>query len=142
MSEKYYLAYGSNLNVKQMRSRCPCATPIGTAEIPDYELLYKGSKTGAYLTIEQKEGCSVSRWACGASQGRTRQDSTGTKDSHPSITRRRFGCRYLTSGLSRSRLLPASFTSCTSEGTSGFLPWITSGSARKGTVILDSARQC
>ena len=59
MSEKYYLAYGSNLNVKQMRMRCPCATPIGTAEIPGYELLYKESKTGAYLTIEQKEGCSV-----------------------------------------------------------------------------------
>ena len=59
MSEKYYLAYGSNLNLKQMKVRCPCATPIGTAEIPDYELLYKESKTGAYLTIEQKEGCSV-----------------------------------------------------------------------------------
>ena len=44
----YYLAYGSNLNVRQMRYRCPGAKPIGISVIPDYELLYKGSKTGAY----------------------------------------------------------------------------------------------
>lgn len=50
---KYYVAYGSNLNVEQMRYRCPDATPIGTAIINGYELLYKGSKSGAYLTIEK-----------------------------------------------------------------------------------------
>lgn len=56
---KYYLAYGSNLNVQQMRYRCPDAKIIGTAEIPDYQLLFKGSKTGSYLTIEKKEGSTV-----------------------------------------------------------------------------------
>lgn len=51
--KKYYLAYGSNLNVNQMASRCPNARPVGTGAIPGYELLFKGSKTGAYLTIEK-----------------------------------------------------------------------------------------
>lgn len=55
MEKKYYLAYGSNLNIRQMRYRCPGAKPIGITAIPDYELLYKGSGTGAYLTIESKK---------------------------------------------------------------------------------------
>lgn len=54
--KKYYLAYGSNLNLEQMRYRCPTAKVVGTAIIKDYELLFKGSKTGAYLTIEKCEG--------------------------------------------------------------------------------------
>lgn len=57
--KKYYLAYGSNLNVRQMALRCPTAKPVGTAVIRDYELLFKGSKTGAYLTIEPKIGTEV-----------------------------------------------------------------------------------
>lgn len=57
--KKYYLAYGSNLNVRQMALRCPTAKAIGTAIIKDYELLFKGSKTGAYLTIEPKVGAEV-----------------------------------------------------------------------------------
>lgn len=57
MSKKrYYLAYGSNLNRAQMARRCPGAKPIGITVIPDYELLFKGSKTGCYLTIEPKKG--------------------------------------------------------------------------------------
>ena len=51
---KYYLAYGSNLNTEQMTWRCPGAKPVGTAVIKGYELLFKGSKTGSYLTIEKK----------------------------------------------------------------------------------------
>ena len=57
--KRYYLAYGSNLNVRQMKWRCPTAKAIGTAVIKDYELLFKGSKTGAYLTIESKAGAEV-----------------------------------------------------------------------------------
>ena len=56
---RYYIAYGSNLNVPQMRWRCPDARAIGTGEIRDYELLFKGSMTGSYLTIEKAEGKSV-----------------------------------------------------------------------------------
>ena len=57
--KKYYLAYGSNLNVAQMRWRCPEARALGTATIEDYRLLFKGSKTGSYLTIEAQEGAQV-----------------------------------------------------------------------------------
>jgi len=57
--KRYYLAYGSNLNVRQMKYRCPTAKIAGTAVIRDYELLYKGSKTGSYLTIEKKKGGAV-----------------------------------------------------------------------------------
>jgi hypothetical protein len=56
---KYYLAYGSNLNVRQMQYRCPTARIVGISVIKNYELLYKGSKTGAYLTIEKKKGSLV-----------------------------------------------------------------------------------
>lgn len=57
--KKYYLAYGSNLNKGQMRMRCPGAVPVGTAEIKGYQLLFKGSRTGSYLTIEKKKGSVV-----------------------------------------------------------------------------------
>ena len=49
MEKRYYIAYGSNLNVRQMRMRCPSARIIGTSVLKDYELLFKGSKTGSYL---------------------------------------------------------------------------------------------
>ncbi len=56
MKKRLYLAYGSNLNVEQMAKRCPTAREYGTAVIKGYELMFKSSKTGAYLTIEQKRG--------------------------------------------------------------------------------------
>lgn len=59
MKKRYYIAYGSNLNIRQMKMRCPSARIIGTSEISNYELLFKGSKTGSYLTIEPKIGESV-----------------------------------------------------------------------------------
>ena len=59
MEKRYYLAYGSNLNVRQMRMRCPTARMIGTATLENYRLMFKGSKTGSYLNIEPEEGCSV-----------------------------------------------------------------------------------
>ena len=57
--KRYYIAYGSNLNVRQMKFRCPTAKVVGTSVIKGYELLYKGSKTGSYLTIEKKNGSVV-----------------------------------------------------------------------------------
>ena len=57
--KRYYLAYGSNLNMEQMQYRCPGAVPLGTAELEGYRLLFKGSKTGSYLTIEKAEGFTV-----------------------------------------------------------------------------------
>lgn len=60
MFKKYYLAYGSNLNLEQMSFRCPNAKPIGTVNLKDYRLVYKGTADGhAYLTIEKCEGYTV-----------------------------------------------------------------------------------
>lgn len=59
MAKRYYIAYGSNLNVRQMRMRCPGATILGTANLKGWELLFKGSLTGSYLTIEKVENSSV-----------------------------------------------------------------------------------
>lgn len=72
MNKRYYLAYGSNLNVRQMCYRCPSARIIGTAVIEDYELLFKGSKTGSYLTIEPKTGekVPVAVWSVNADDER------------------------------------------------------------------------
>lgn len=42
-----------------MQRRCPTARIVGMAEIKDYELLFKGSKTGSYLTIEPQKGATV-----------------------------------------------------------------------------------
>ena len=57
--KRYYIAYGSNLNVGQMRMRCPHATILGTANLKGWELLFKGSKTGSYLTIEKSEDGTI-----------------------------------------------------------------------------------
>ena len=56
MGTRYYIAYGSNLNLGQMKKRCPKAKIIGTAELHDYQLLFKKSESDdeAYLTIESK----------------------------------------------------------------------------------------
>ena len=59
MDKRYYIAYGSNLNIPQMRYRCPDARVIGTANLDGWELLFKGSKTGSYLTVEPKTGSTV-----------------------------------------------------------------------------------
>ncbi len=56
---RYYIAYGSNMNVEQMRHRCPRAVVVGTSTVKDYELLFRGGKRGAVATIEPREGASV-----------------------------------------------------------------------------------
>ena len=58
-NKRYYIAYGSNLNVPQMRTRCQDAVILGTAELKGWELLFKGSKTGSYLTIEKNPAGKV-----------------------------------------------------------------------------------
>lgn len=58
-NDKIYIAYGSNLNLPQMAQRCPTAKVLGASEIKDYELLFRGSKTGSYATIEPCEGKTV-----------------------------------------------------------------------------------
>ena len=59
MKRKYYIAYGSNLNVGQMLRRCPDAVKIGTAIIEDYQLLFRSNSRAGVATIEPCEGESV-----------------------------------------------------------------------------------
>jgi len=58
--KKYYLAYGSNLNLRQMNLRCKNSIPIGTTILKDYRLVYKGVIDNySYLTIEKSKGHHV-----------------------------------------------------------------------------------
>ena len=59
MTGRRYIAYGSNLNRGQMALRCPVAKVVGTGEIKDYELLFRGNRNGAVATVEPKKGESV-----------------------------------------------------------------------------------
>lgn len=52
MKTKYYIAYGSNMDERQMAFRCPHARLVGKSVVDGYELLFKGSLTGSYATIE------------------------------------------------------------------------------------------
>lgn len=56
---KLYIAYGSNMHLEQMASRCPGAKVICTGIIENYALVYRGSKTGAYATIIPCKGDHV-----------------------------------------------------------------------------------
>ena len=38
----YYFAYGTNLNQKQMKERCPDSKPLFTAVLPNYKLVFVG----------------------------------------------------------------------------------------------------
>ena len=58
--EKFYLAYGSNLNLEQMKFRCQGAVVLGSIILKNYRLVYKGSMDGAaHLTIEENEGSAL-----------------------------------------------------------------------------------
>lgn len=57
--QKIYIAYGSNMDEEQMAYRCPDAKLLGTGSLKGWQLLFKGSQTGAYATIEKAGGCEV-----------------------------------------------------------------------------------
>lgn len=59
MSNKLYIAYGSNLNLEQMANRCPTAKVVGASKINNYHLLFRGAHAGAVATVEPFKGGSV-----------------------------------------------------------------------------------
>ena len=59
MDKKLYLAYGSNMNLKQMEHRCPTAKQVGSVVLKDYELLFRGGHESAVATIEPSVGKAV-----------------------------------------------------------------------------------
>ena len=52
MKRKLYMAYGSNMNIRQMAQRCPTAAVVGTAVLTGYRLLFRGPDGGAVATVE------------------------------------------------------------------------------------------
>ncbi len=55
---KIYAAYGSNMNIQQMKMRCPKAKLLGTGTIEGYRLTFRGSGRGV-ANIEKIEGRTV-----------------------------------------------------------------------------------
>lgn len=51
---RLYIAYGSNLNLKQMSQRCPTAQVIGASILKDWRLIFRGA-----ATVERFRGGSV-----------------------------------------------------------------------------------
>ena len=57
---KYYIAYGSNLNMRQMLRRCPGAVVIGKAWLEGYRLTFRGRRSwGGVANIEPRPGSRV-----------------------------------------------------------------------------------
>lgn len=54
-----YAAYGSNLDLDRMSIRCPGAKICGTAELKDYQLVFRGKSKNAVATVEPKTGGTV-----------------------------------------------------------------------------------
>ena len=59
MKEKLYIAYGSNLDRRQMARRCPTAEVVCNGMLYGHELLFRGSQFGAVATVEPKPGACV-----------------------------------------------------------------------------------
>ena len=57
--ERFYLAYGSNLNLEQMQRRCPTAKVVGTAKLRNWRLWFRGGTHSAVATIEREDGYTV-----------------------------------------------------------------------------------
>ena len=56
---KLYIAYGSNMDLDQMEYRCPDSAFVWTTTLDGWRLMFKGSQTGSYATIEREDGCKV-----------------------------------------------------------------------------------
>ena len=42
MEERYYFAYGSNMNLEQMKYRCPAAEVVENVRLENYRLAFRG----------------------------------------------------------------------------------------------------
>ena len=62
---KYYLAYGPNLNLVQMRQRCPNARVVGYTYLFGVRLVFRGSKNGCFLTTDFQQPWCPSMVGCG-----------------------------------------------------------------------------
>ena len=59
MKSRLFVAYGAGVNRAEMAKHCPTAKLIGTIELKNYKLAFRGSKAVASATIEKAKGGSV-----------------------------------------------------------------------------------
>ena len=62
MTRSYYFAYGSNLDLRQMRRRCPGSVALGRARLPGYRLAftrYATKRRGGVADVIAEEGAEV-----------------------------------------------------------------------------------
>ena len=57
--ERFYIAYGSNLNLTQMEHRCPTAEVAGQTILKNWRLMFRGTNGSAVATIERSPGYHV-----------------------------------------------------------------------------------
>lgn len=57
--KRIYIAYGSNMNLGQMASRCPDSKLLGNSQIEGYSLEFHGRNGGAVATIVPREDSRV-----------------------------------------------------------------------------------
>lgn len=55
---RFYIAYGSNLNLVQMERRCPTAEVVGTTTLSNWRLRFRGGQYSV-ATIERSTGYKV-----------------------------------------------------------------------------------
>jgi hypothetical protein len=59
LSSRLFAAYGFGLNRAEMAKHCPTAKMIGSAELKNYRLSFRGGKASAVATIEKAKSGSV-----------------------------------------------------------------------------------
>lgn len=60
MTEQFYFAYGSNMNLDQMEFRCPKAEVVENVRLENYRLAFRGRNSGGGVaTILPEEGSHV-----------------------------------------------------------------------------------
>ena len=138
--ERLYLAYGSNLNIQQMMYRCPDARIVGTAELPGWRLMYKGSMSGNYLTIERAKGYSVpvAVWAV----SRKDKENLDYYEGFPAFYyKKRIGVTLRETYSGKTALPRLLSISCMRNVSWGVRQTVMYVAAKKATKHLDSIRQ-
>ena len=59
MSNRTFAAYGAGLNRAEMAKHCPTAKLLGTTELKNYRLTFRGANACAVATIEKAKGSKV-----------------------------------------------------------------------------------
>jgi len=101
---KIYIAYGSNLNVEQMKNRCPDAQLLATGYLKDYLLLYRSnSRHMGVATVRKHKGTNVpvAFWEISESD----EEALDSYEGYPWLYEKRNVYAYLKGGTKRIRAM-------------------------------------